>query len=58
MFRTMAVCSRHAQWTRKSPEAMVLKDIHQKLVSGLRLVRGVTHAEFLKAHCRQPFLFY
>src|SRR5208283_2797563 len=29
--------------------ALVLKDIHQKLVSALGLVRGVTHAEFLKA---------
>jgi biotin carboxylase len=42
---------------RKSAEAMVLKDIHQKLVSGLRLVRGVTHAEFLKAHSDNRFYF-
>ena len=42
---------------RDSPEVMVLKDIHQKLVAGLRLVRGVTHAEFLKAHSDNRFYF-
>lgn len=35
---------------RDSAEVQVLKDLHQRLVSGLGLVRGVTHAEFLKAH--------
>ncbi len=42
---------------RDSPEVRVLKDIHQKLVGGLRLVRGVTHAEFLKAHSDNRFYF-
>ncbi|HEY4980163.1 MAG TPA: hypothetical protein VII25_13425 [Candidatus Acidoferrum sp.] len=42
---------------RDSAEVLVLKDIHQKLVSGLRLVRGVTHAEFLKAHSDNRFYF-
>ncbi len=42
---------------RDSPEVLVLKDIHQRLVGGLRLVRGVTHAEFLKAHCDNRFYF-
>ena len=42
---------------RDSPEVLVLKDIHQRLVAGLRLVRGVTHAEFLKAHSDNRFYF-
>ena len=42
---------------RASAEALVLKEIHQKLVSGLRLVRGVTHAEFLKSHADNRFYF-
>lgn len=42
---------------RNFPEALVLKDIHQRVVSGLRLVRGVTHAEFLKAHSDNRFYF-
>jgi biotin carboxylase len=43
--------------SRDSPEVLVLKDIHQRLVGGLRLVRGVTHAEFLKAHSDNRFYF-
>ncbi len=42
---------------RDSAEVLVLKDIHQKLVAGLGLVRGVTHAEFLKAHADNRFYF-
>jgi biotin carboxylase len=42
---------------RDSAEVLVLKDIHQKLVEGLGLVRGVTHAEFLKAHSDNRFYF-
>jgi biotin carboxylase len=42
---------------RESAETLVLKDIHQKLVEGLGLVRGVTHAEFLKAHADNRFYF-
>jgi biotin carboxylase len=42
---------------RGSAEALVLKDIHQKLVNGLRLVRGVTHAEFLKSYADNRFYF-
>ncbi len=42
---------------RESPEALGLKDIHQRLVGGFRLVRGVTHAEFLKAHSDNRFYF-
>ena len=42
---------------RDSKEVVVLKDIHQKLVEGLGLVRGVTHAEFLEAHSDNRFYF-
>jgi biotin carboxylase len=42
---------------RDSAEVVVLKDIHQKLVDGLGLLRGVTHAEFLKAHSDNRFYF-
>ena len=42
---------------RESPEALVLKEIHQKLVDGLGLVRGVTHAEFLRARSDNRFYF-
>jgi biotin carboxylase len=35
---------------RTAPEAMALKEINQRLIRGLGLVRGVTHAEFLTAH--------
>ncbi len=42
---------------RDAAETPVLKGIHQKLVDGLGLVRGVTHAEFLKAHADNRFYF-
>jgi biotin carboxylase len=42
---------------RDSAEVGALKEIHQRLVEGLRLVRGVTHAEFLKAHSDNRFYF-
>jgi biotin carboxylase len=42
---------------RESSEVAVLKEIHQKLVEGLGLMRGVTHAEFLKAHSDNRFYF-
>ncbi len=42
---------------RDAAETLVLKDIHEKLVDGLGLVRGVTHAEFLKAHADNRFYF-
>jgi len=42
---------------RGSADVLALKDIHQKLVDGLGLVRGVTHAEFLKAHSDNRFYF-
>jgi biotin carboxylase len=42
---------------RESAEVVVLKEIHQKLAEGLGLVRGVTHAEFLKAHSDNRFYF-
>jgi biotin carboxylase len=42
---------------RNSSETHTLKEIHQKLVEGLGLVRGVTHAEFLKAHADSRFYF-
>ena len=42
---------------RDSVEVLALKDLHQKLVTGLGLVRGVTHAEFLRAHADDRFYF-
>jgi len=42
---------------RDSADAVALKEIHVKLIQGLGLVRGVTHAEFLKAHNGNRFYF-
>ncbi len=42
---------------RESEEAQTLKKIHHQLAEGLGLVRGVTHAEFLKAHEDSRFYF-
>ena len=42
---------------RNAPDTMVLKELHNKLIEGLGLVRGVTHAEFLKAHADNRFYF-
>ena len=42
---------------RDSADAMALKEIHQKLVDTLGLIRGVTHTEFLKCHADGRFYF-
>ena len=42
---------------RDSGDAMALKEINQKLIGSLGLVRGVTHAEFLKARTDDRFYF-
>jgi biotin carboxylase len=42
---------------RDSAEAKTLREINQKLLEGLGFVRGVTHAEFLKAHADGKFYF-
>src|SRR6266849_5133871 len=42
---------------RESAEAKKLLSINRKLLKGLGLVRGVTHAEFLKAHADGKFYF-
>jgi biotin carboxylase len=42
---------------RDSAEAKELLTINRKLLKGLGLVRGVTHAEFLKAHADGKFYF-
>ena len=42
---------------RDCDDVQTLKEIHQKLVDGLGLVRGVTHTEFLKAHADDRFYF-
>jgi len=42
---------------RDSRDALALKEINQELISGLGLVRGVTHGEFLKAHADNRFYF-
>ena len=42
---------------RDSGDALALKEINQKLIGSLGLVRGVTHAEFLKARADDRFYF-
>ncbi|HVS90325.1 MAG TPA: hypothetical protein VHF01_19140 [Candidatus Acidoferrum sp.] len=42
---------------RESADAKNLFEINLKLLKGLSLVRGVTHAEFLKAHADGKFYF-
>ena len=42
---------------RDAPETLALKELNQKIVQGLGLVRGVTHAEFLKAHADGRIFF-
>ncbi len=42
---------------RESPDAKNLQSINRKLVEGLGLMRGVTHAEFLKANDSGQFYF-
>jgi biotin carboxylase len=42
---------------RDSSDTQTLKEINRKLISGLGLARGVTHAEFLKAHADNRFYF-
>ena len=42
---------------RDSADAKSLKEIHQKLVDALGLVRGVTHTEFLKSDADGSFYF-
>lgn len=42
---------------RDSEDARALQVINQELIEGLGLMRGVTHAEFLKAHADGKFYF-
>jgi biotin carboxylase len=42
---------------RDSADALALKEFHSKLIQDLGLARGVTHAEFLKAHSDNRFYF-
>jgi biotin carboxylase len=42
---------------RDSADARTLRDLHEKLIETLGLVRGVTHAEFLKAHADNRVYF-
>ena len=42
---------------RESADALALKAVHRKLIETLGLVRGVTHAEFLKAHSDNRIYF-
>lgn len=42
---------------RDSADALALKEIHSNLIQKLGLVRGVTHAEFLKAHSDHRIYF-
>jgi biotin carboxylase len=42
---------------RESADALALKAIHKKLIETLGFVRGVTHAEFLKAHSDNRIYF-
>ncbi len=43
--------------SRTAPEAKSLLKINRELIEGLGLVRGVTHAEFLRAHGNGQFYF-
>ena len=42
---------------RASAEAKALQKVNRELIQGLGLVRGVTHAEFLRAHYDSQFYF-
>jgi biotin carboxylase len=42
---------------RDSANARTLRDLHQKLIETLGLVRGVTHAEFLRSHADNRVYF-
>lgn len=42
---------------RDSADAQALQRVNRELIQGLGLVRGVTHAEFLKAHADGQFYF-
>jgi biotin carboxylase len=42
---------------RDSEDARELQEINRELIEGLGLMRGVTHAEFLKAHSDGEFYF-
>lgn len=42
---------------RESPDTLALKEINRKVIQELGLVRGVTHAEFLKAHADNRIYF-
>lgn len=42
---------------RDGSDAVALRELHHKLIEGLGLVRGVTHAEFLKAHSDNRIYF-
>ena len=42
---------------RDSPDSRTLKDLNREVIEGLGLVRGVTHAEFLKAHADNRVYF-
>jgi biotin carboxylase len=42
---------------RNSADTLALKEINLKLIGGLGLVRGVTHAEFLKSHSDNRIYF-
>ena len=42
---------------RESADAKNLLELNRKLLKGLSMVRGVTHAEFLKAHADGKFYF-
>ena len=42
---------------RDSPDSAALQAVNRELIEGLGLMRGVTHAEFLKAHADGKFYF-
>jgi biotin carboxylase len=42
---------------REAAETIALKDLNQKVIQGLNYVRGVTHAEFLKANADNRLYF-
>ena len=42
---------------REAAETIALKELNHKVIQGLNYVRGVTHAEFLKAHADNRIYF-
>jgi len=56
-FRTVEASSRRAHFPRDAAETLQLKELNRKLMQVPDWFRGVTHAEFLKAHATGKIYF-